>query len=132
MPAVSVRHIGGGQLVGTARQHAVVIDKLPEKGGTGTGLIPTELLLLSLGSCMSFNMLHYAERNQMAVTDLQVELSDEISEAPTRISKVVAKVRVSGDLTEEQLARLLRTVKGCKIHNTLSHLPQIEISIQKE
>jgi putative redox protein len=132
MPAVSVRHIGGGQLMGVARQHAVVIDKLPEKGGSGLGLIPTELLLLSLGSCMSFNMLYCAERNQMAVTDLQVDLSDVITEAPTRISKVVAKVRVSGDLTEDQLARLLRTVKGCKIHNTLSHLPQIEISIQKE
>ena len=132
MPAVSIRHTGSGKLLGEARQHSIMIDRLPEVGGEGLGLIPTELLMMSLGSCMSFNMLHYAERNGMPVTKLEIELSDEITEAPTRISRVVAKVRISGELTEEQLDRLLRTVKGCKIHNTLTHMPAIEISIEKE
>ena len=132
MPAVSIRHAGSGKLLGAARQHSIMIDRLPEVGGEGLGLIPTELLLMSLGSCMSFNMLHYAARNRMPVTNLEIELSDEITEAPTRISKVVAKVHISGDLTGEQLDRLLRTVKGCKIHNTLRHLPEIEITIRKE
>jgi uncharacterized OsmC-like protein len=51
--------------------------------------------------------------------------------SPDLISRVRAEVRVSGDLTEEEMTRLLRSVKGCKVRNTLSHMPQIEISLSK-
>ena len=132
MPKVSIVPIGKGQLMGVARQQAWVIDRLPEKGGEGLGPIPTELLLLSLGSCLSFNLLHYAQKSSMKFTRLQVELEDEASAAPDRISKITARVRISGDLSEEEITRLLRSAKGCKIHNTLSAMPQIDVSIQKE
>ncbi|MBP1713878.1 MAG: osmotically inducible protein OsmC [Deltaproteobacteria bacterium] len=132
MPKVSIGPVGNGQLMGIARQHAWVIDRLPEKGGEGLGPIPTELLLLSLGSCLSFNLLHYAQKSSMKFTRLQVELEDEVSTAPDRISKITARVRISGDLSEEEITRLLRSAKGCKIHNTLSAMPQIDVSIQKE
>ncbi|MBP1717858.1 MAG: osmotically inducible protein OsmC [Deltaproteobacteria bacterium] len=132
MPKVSIGPVGNGQLMGIARQHAWVIDRLPEKGGEGLGPIPTELLLLSLGSCLSFNLLHYAQKSSMKFTRLQVELEDEASAAPDRISKITARVRISGDLSEEEITRLLRSAKGCKIHNTLSAMPQIDVSIQKE
>jgi uncharacterized OsmC-like protein len=132
MAAVSVRHLAGGKLVGVARRQAVLIDKLPEGGGEGLGLISTEFLLLSLGSCMSFNMLYYAERNNWPVTDLRIELADEVAEAPTRIAKIVARVHLAGNLTQPQLDRLLATVRGCKIHNTLLHLPEVEISLHQE
>ena len=132
MPKVSIGPVGNGQLMGVARQHAWVIDRLPEKGGEGLGPIPTELLLLSLGSCLSFNLLHYAQRSDLKLTRLQVELEDEVSSSPERVSKITARVRISGDLSEEEITRLLRSAKGCKIHNTLSALPQIEVAIQKE
>jgi len=132
VPKVSIGPVGNGQLMGIARQHAWVIDRLPEKGGEGLGPIPTELLLLSLGSCLSFNLLHYAQKSSMKFTRLQVELEDEVSTAPDRISKITARVRISGDLSEEEITRLLRSAKGCKIHNTLSAMPQIDVSIQKE
>jgi putative redox protein len=132
MPKVSIRPIGNGQLMGVARQHAWVIDRLPEKGGAGLGPIPTELLLLSLGSCLSFNLLHYAQRNNLDLTGLQVELEDEVSSAPERVGAIKAQVRISGNLTDEEITRLLRSAKGCKIHNTLSALPKIDVSIRKE
>jgi putative redox protein len=131
MPRVSVRHIRDNQLMGTARQHAVIFDQTLEKGGTDLGVTPSELLLFALGSCMTFNMLHYARRNGMKITQLEVDLADEVSKSPERISKVAAQVCVSGDLAEEEIRRLLHSAKGCKIHNTLSVSPQIEVSIQK-
>jgi uncharacterized OsmC-like protein len=51
--------------------------------------------------------------------------------SPDLISRVRAEVRVSGDLTEEEMTRLLRSVKGCKNRNTLSHMLQIEIPLSK-
>src|SRR5512139_2086475 len=127
VPKVSIVPIGKGQLMGVARQHAWVIDRLPEKGGEGLGPIPTELLLLSLGSCLSFNLLHYAQKSNLKLTRLQVELEDEFSPTPDRVSKITARVLVSGDLSEEEITRLLRSAKGCKIHNTLSAMPQIDV-----
>jgi putative redox protein len=132
MPKVSIRHIRDKQLMGVARQHAMIFDQTLEKGGTDLGVTPSELLLLALGSCMTFNMLHYAQRNGMKIERLEVDLADEVSKAPERISKVTAQVRVSGELGEEEIRRLLHSAKGCKIHNTLSASPQIEVSIQKE
>ncbi len=132
MSKVTIGPAGNGQLMGVARQHAWVIDRLPEKGGEGLGPIPTELLLLSLGSCMSFNLLHFAHRSNLKLTRLQIELEDEVSSTPDRVSKITVQVRISGDLNDEEIIRLLRSAKGCKIHNTLSALPQIEVSIQKE
>ncbi len=132
MPKVSIGPIGNGQLMGVFRQHAWVIDRLPEKGGEGLGPIPTELLLLSLGSCLSFNLLHYAQKSNLKLNRLRVELEDAVSSAPERVSKITARVRISGDLSDEEITRLLRSAKGCKIHNTLSAMPQIDVLIQKE
>ncbi|MBI5967766.1 MAG: OsmC family protein [Deltaproteobacteria bacterium] len=131
MPKVSVRSIQGKQLMGTARQHAVIFDQPSEKGGTDLGFTPTELFLFALGSCLSYNMLAYGQRNGMKIDRLQVELVDEVSKSPERISKVTAQINISGELGEEEVSRLLRSAKGCKIHNTLSAVPEIEVAIQK-
>jgi uncharacterized OsmC-like protein len=45
---------------------------------------------------------------------------------------VKAQVRISGEVNEDELLRLLRAAKGCKIHNTLKAVPEIEVSMQKE
>jgi len=131
MPKVSVRSIQGKQLMGMARQHAVIFDQPSEKGGTDLGFTPTELFLFALGSCMSYNMLAYGQHNGLKIDRLQVELIDEVSKAPERISKVTAQINISGELTEEEVSRLLRSAKGCKIHNTLSGIPEIDVRIQK-
>jgi len=131
MPKVGVRHIREKELMGVARQHAVIFDQPSEKGGTDLGFTPTELFLFALGSCMTYNMLAYGQRNGMKIDGLQVELSDEVSKSPERISKVIAQISISGELSAEELNRLLRSAKGCKIHNTLSAVPQIDLTIQK-
>jgi len=131
MPKVSVRYIQGKQLMGAARQHAVIFDQPSDKEGTDLGFTPTELFLFALGSCMSYNMLAYGQRNGMKIEQLQVELVDEVSKSPERISKVTAQINISGELSEEEVNRLWRSAKGCKIHNTLRAVPEIEVTIQK-
>jgi hypothetical protein len=42
VPKVSIVPVGNGQLMGVARQHGWVIDRLPEKGGEGLGPIPSD------------------------------------------------------------------------------------------
>lgn len=119
------------QLLITGRSHAVIGDQPVEKGGTDVGFTPTELLLSALGSCMAFNLLAYAQLKKFKIQELQVELEDEVAKSPERVSKIAAQIRIVGDLTDEALNRLLRSAKGCKVHNTLSSNPTVEIAIAK-
>jgi len=131
MPKVNIHHVKGKQLLITSRSHAVIGDQPEEKGGSDLGLTPTELLLSALGSCIAFNLLAYAQLKNFRVQELQVELEDEVAKSPERVSKIVARIRLAGDLREEELSRLLRSAKSCKIHNTLTTSPIIEVALAK-
>jgi putative redox protein len=132
MSKVEVRHLRGTQLMGVAREHALIFDKTIEGGGSGLGIKASELFLFSLGACMTFNLLQYAAIHQMKVDEIRVDLSDEVQSSPNRISRVKAQARISGEVNEDELLRLLHAAKGCKIHNTLKAVPEIEVSMQKE
>jgi putative redox protein len=131
MPKVNIHQIKGKQLLITGRSHAVIGDQPVEKGGSDIGLTPTELLLSALGSCMAFNLLAYAQLKNFKIHELQVELEDEVAKSPERVSKISARIRLAGDLTEEERNRLLRSAKSCKIHNTLRGNPAIEVALIK-
>ena len=132
MPKVEVRHLPGTQLMGVARDHAMIFDKTAEAGGTGLGVNASELFLFSLGACMTFNLLQYAATHHMKVGEIRVDLSDEQQSSPNRIVRVKAQVHILGEVSEDELLRLLRSARGCKIHNTLKAVPEIEVSIHKE
>ncbi len=132
MPRVEVRHLQRTQLLGVARDHALVFDKTVEGRGTGLGINASELFLFSLGACMTFNLLEYAATHQMNLQGIRVDLSDEQQSSPNRITRVMAQVHVSGEVSEDELLRLLRSARGCKIHNTLKAVPEIEVSMHKE
>jgi putative redox protein len=131
MPKVEVRHLRGTQLMGVARDHALVFDKTVDAGGTGLGINASELFLFSLGACMTFNLLQYAATHRMKIAEIRVDLSDEQQSSPNRITRVQARVHVSGEVSDDELLRLLRSAKGCKIHNTLKAVPEIEVTVQK-
>ncbi|HXZ38978.1 MAG TPA: OsmC family protein [Thermodesulfobacteriota bacterium] len=132
MPKVEVRHLQGTRLMGVAREHALIFDKTIEGGGTGLGINVSELFLFSLGACITFNLLQYTATHQMKVQGIRVGLSDEQQSSPNRISRVKAQVYISGEVSEDELLRLLRSARGCKIHNTLKAVPEIEVSMHRE
>jgi uncharacterized OsmC-like protein len=132
MPKVEVRHLRGTQLMGVAREHALIFDKTIEGGGSGLGINASELFLFSLGACITFNLLQYAATHQMKVQGIRVDLSDEQQSSPNRISRVKAQVYISGEVSEDEILRLLRSARGCKIHNTLKAVPEIEVSMHRE
>jgi putative redox protein len=131
MSKVEVRNLRGTQLMGVARDHALIFDKTVEGGGTGLGINASELFLFSLGACMTFNLLQYAATHQMKIRDIRVDLSDEQQSSPNRIVRVKAQVHISGEVNDDELLRLLRSAKGCKIHNTLKAVPEVEVSVHK-
>ncbi len=88
-------------------------------------MTPPEYLLVSLGTCAGFYAAQYLKTRSLAYRDLEVKVSAEKAMQPARLGKFRIEVIVSG-LDPQHEAAVLRAVKACLIHNTLTHAPEIE------
>ena len=87
--------------------HAVVMDGPPEQGGRNLGVRPMEMLLLGMGGCTEFDVLHILKRARQEVTDCVVELEAERAAADPKVfTRIHVHFIVSGKaLSEKQVAR---------------------------
>jgi len=90
--------------------HAVVMDGAPESGGRNLGPRPMEMLLLGLGGCTSFDVIHILRKARQPVTDCVVEITAERSESiPKVFTRIHVHFIVSGTGVEE--SHVKRAVK---------------------
>lgn len=54
--------------------HTVVMDGPPDAGGKNLGVRPMEMLLLGMGGCSAFDVLHILRKSRQPVTDCVAEL----------------------------------------------------------
>lgn len=87
--------------------HAVVMDGPPEHGGRNLGARPMEMLLLGMGGCSAFDVVHILKRSRQPVTDCVAELQAERAEAEPRVfTRIHVHFIVTGKgLDEKRVAR---------------------------
>ena len=87
--------------------HAVVMDGPPEHGGRNIGVRPMEMLLLGMGGCTAFDVVHILRKSrqpiQGCVAELEAERADEEPKVFTRIH--VHFVVTGRGLDEKRVAR---------------------------
>jgi putative redox protein len=88
-----------------------------------------ELLLASLGSCTGSVLVAFAARHDIPLEGMQIALDWQIAERPHRIGKITIAVSVPESVSEPQRETLERVAHACLIHNTLTHPPQISLSL---
>lgn len=77
--------------------HAVVLDGAPEAGGRNLGVRPMELLLMGLGGCTAFDVVHILRKGREEVTDCVVEVEAERAETDPKIfTRIHMHYRVAG------------------------------------
>ncbi len=54
--------------------HTVVMDGPPDSGGKNLGVRPMEMLLLGLGGCSAFDVVHILRKGRQAITDCIAEI----------------------------------------------------------
>lgn len=81
--------------------HALVLDGAPEAGGRNLGMRPMELLLLGLGGCSAFDVVHILRRGREQVTDCVVELEAERAESDP---KIFTRIHMHYEVTGRGLA----------------------------
>ncbi len=113
----------------SASGHAVVMDGPPENGGRNLGVRPMEMLLLGMGGCTAFDVVHILRRSRQAVSDCVVELEAERAPEPPRVfTRIHVHFIVRGEgLTEKQVARAVRlsAEKYCSASLMLGQVAEI-------
>lgn len=65
--------------------HSIVMDGPPEHGGSDLGVRPMEMLLLGLGGCASFDVVHILKKSRQNVTDCEALLEAERAEQEPKV-----------------------------------------------
>jgi putative redox protein len=128
MSKMQVLHVEKLQHEATSRGHSILADEPEGAGGDDRGMTPYELLLAALGTCTAMTLRLYAERKKWDLQDVSVQLShtkshaDDCERCETREGKLdvmYRKVEITGDLDDEQRARLMEIADRCPVHRTL-------------
>ena len=109
--------------------HAIVMDGPPENGGHNRGARPMEMLLLGMGGCTAFDVVHILRKARQPVTDCTVELQAERASRPPKVfTRIHVHYRLKGpELKEAQVKRAvqLSTEKYCSASIMLSSVADI-------
>lgn len=133
MVEARVTYVDGLQFVGQASSgHAIVMDGDTINGGSNTGLRPTELLLIGLGSCSGMGIVSILKKKKQDVRSLEIIVRGEKEESyPQKFNGITMEFRVRGrNLSEEAVKRAveLSMEKYCAVKATLESSPEMNFS----
>lgn len=108
---------------GTLRQeividgsHRLITDEPERLGGDGSAPAPHELLPAALGACISTTLVMYARRKGWELGEVSVAVDYDSASTPRRCD---VDISISGELSEEQLARLEAVAAACPVRKSI-------------
>jgi len=111
-----------------AGKHRYLADEPVSAGGNGSGPSPYEYLLAALGACTSMTIRLYAEHKKLPLRRVAVHLTHDKIHAVDcencetkegKIDRIEREIRLEGELSAEQRARLMEIADKCPVHRTL-------------
>lgn len=86
--------------------HSVTMDGPPDHGGTNQGVRPMEMLLMGVGGCASFDVVHILKKSRQDVTGCVAELEAErVDDVPSVFSKIHLHFVVSGNKLKDAMVK---------------------------
>jgi len=113
----------------TSGAHTYLADEPEEAGGEDRGPNPYDLLLGALSACKIMTIELYANRKKWPLEKVQVkavihkeyakDCQECTSEGYAKVDIVECDITLTGDLSDEQRARLLDISERCPVHRTI-------------
>lgn len=110
--------------------HSLVADEPVAAGGKDEGPTPYDLLAAALASCTAMTMHFYAKREKLPLTGVDLTVTHDRMHAKdcadciTRegfIHRFNVEIRLEGDLTDAQKAKLIEIAGKCPVARTLQN-----------
>ena len=124
MTKITLRWVESKLFVGTdSNGNSMVIGRQADDLHPWVGVKPSELLLLSVASCASWDVVEILQKQRQPLRDLRVETSGEqLDKAPYNFTKIHNHYIVSGQVNPENLDKAIHMAedKYCSVINSLS------------
>lgn len=124
------------QDVTVGARHRLVADEPEAYGGTDQGLSPYGFLAAGLGACTSMTIRMYARRKGWKLSHVSVDVTHDKVHAQDagqtnggpgeKVDRFSRLVRLEGDLSDDQRARLMEIADKCPVHRTLERGARID------
>jgi putative redox protein len=122
-----------------AGRHRFLTDEPERFGGYDAGPGPYDFLATALGGCTSMTLRMYADRKQLPLDrvtvevahdkvhadDVDVDVRDTLAATGGKIDRFTRVLRLEGDLDEAHRRRLLEIADRCPVHRTLEQASHI-------
>ncbi len=117
--------------------HHVLADEPAAYGGTDRGMSPYGFLAAGLGACTSMTIRMYARRKgwpldhvSVDITHDKVHAQDAESGGSAKADTFTRAIRLAGDLSDDQRARLLEIADKCPVHRTLERSSVVKTHLE--
>jgi putative redox protein len=132
---VRVKWVENALMLGeTGSGHVVVMDGPPEHGGRDLGARPMEMMLLGLGGCAEFDVVHILRKGRHQVSSCEVAIEAERADTDPKVfTRIHLHFSVSGqDLTEKAVTRAVKlsAEKFCSASIMLGQVAQISHQVE--
>ena len=109
--------------------NTVIVEGSPEIGGEGQGMRPMELLLVSLASCSSMDVVSILKKMRQPLEDLRVEVEGQraTDQVPAVFTKIHLRFVLKGDLRPDRVEEAIRLSvdKYCSVGRMLDKTAEI-------
>jgi putative redox protein len=130
-PHVIVRGTGSSFLQNiSVGSYQFKADEPATVGGSGAAPDPYDYLMSALGSCTSMTVGLYARRKKWPLENVTVSLghsrihAKDCEDCMTKegmLDRIDLEIEMTGNLTPEQRAELMKAAANCPVHKTLTH-----------
>jgi putative redox protein len=104
----------------TIRGHELIADEDSSALGEIAYPTPHDFYDTALGTCKALTVLWYARKKGIPVDDVQTVVERDGSGERAGVYKLTARMKISGALTDAQLAELLAVAKKCPVHKLMT------------
>ncbi|MDR6538984.1 OsmC family protein [Variovorax soli] len=119
--SITVRRDGvtGTRHILKVREHEIAVDT---GGEHDAGPTPHDLYDSALAACKALTVLVYAQHKGIPVEEIEVVVNRDDSQERQGLYKLDTALHVTGALSEEQKAALLRVAGKCPLHRLMTEV----------
>jgi uncharacterized OsmC-like protein len=127
---VDVSYVDGEAYEIGVRDHRVRVDQPVPDGGDDRAPTPTELFVGSLAACVAFYAGRYLTRHGFGRDGMRVRATFTMSTGrPARVETIRVALSPPAGFPAERVPALLAVASRCTVHNSITHAPDITVTV---